>query len=45
MREQWADSQGRPTDAEAAFLIATSVRLAKECGEITSKHQGESKSK
>ncbi len=32
--EQWADSQGRPTANLAAFLIETSIRQAKESGEI-----------
>ena len=43
--EQWAESQGRPTANLAAFLIETSVRQAKERGEITPKNQPESKSK
>jgi CopG-like RHH_1 or ribbon-helix-helix domain, RHH_5 len=43
--EQWAGSQGRPTANLAAFLIETSVRQAKERGEITPKNQPESKSK
>ncbi|MGB3655013.1 MAG: hypothetical protein WBA41_27930 [Rivularia sp. (in: cyanobacteria)] len=34
--EQWADSQGRPTANLAAFLIETSIRQAKENGEISS---------
>jgi hypothetical protein len=33
--EQWADSQGRPTANLAAFLIETSIRQAKENGEIS----------
>ncbi|MDY6899984.1 MAG: hypothetical protein SWZ49_18180 [Cyanobacteriota bacterium] len=34
--EQWADSQGRPTANLAAFLIETSIKQAKESGEINS---------
>jgi CopG-like RHH_1 or ribbon-helix-helix domain, RHH_5 len=43
--EQWAESQGRPTANLAAFLIETSVRQAKERGEVAQKNKGESKNK
>ena len=41
--EQWADSQGRPTANLAAFLIETSIRQAKESGEINSQKTRENK--